>query len=212
MSTDFTAVRTMRQRWLKSFVFGLDDRLRKHNSVYEYSLHPDCFFRIQRDRAGRNFRFSDGTLLKPSDHVITLHVWNEHMPPMPEEGPTIDWARHIRRSVDLSFKLLAAHIESRPEYDRVRAIKGEMAMGTEEKIPNMARIAMHYGFESARCDGKALPLTERLHRIGENILGLMFVLATNPVAARLNVLRRGRALVYLPRDTLLRRYGKGRRP
>lgn len=213
MTTEITAVRTTRPRqWLQSFVFGLDDHLRKRYRVYEYTSHPDCIFRIQRDRAGCNFRFSDGTLLKASDPVISLHLWNEHIPLMTEEGPTIAWARRVKWDLEFSLGQLARHIETRHAYDGIRAIKADMTIGTAEKSPNLAWLATHCGFEAADCDDATLPIFERVHRIGENILGLMFVLATNPTAARLNILRRGRALVYMSRKTLIDRHIKARRP
>ncbi|HEX5500056.1 MAG TPA: hypothetical protein VFX03_12550, partial [Thermomicrobiales bacterium] len=46
----------------------------------------------------------------------------------------------------------------------------------------------------------------RLHRFGENLLGLMFVLARNPPSARFDVLFRDRAQIFLSRRALDRRY------
>ena len=47
-----------------------------------------------------------------------------------------------------------------------------------------------------------------LHRVGENILIFLLVLATNPVTAETPVLRRDHKLVYLSRAPLDRRYGR----
>ncbi len=71
------------------------------------------------------------------------------------------------------------------------------------------RLSARYGFEPA---AEPVPAgywhAGGLHRIGENILIFMLVLATNPVAAGPPVLRRDRKLVYLSRAALERRYGR----
>jgi hypothetical protein len=63
----------------------------------------------------------------------------------------------------------------------------------------------HFGFETVA----EQPPTwgQRLHQYGENLFGLLLVLAVNPVAARISILWRVRSQVLLPRKLFNQRYG-----
>ncbi len=188
-------------------VFALDARLQRREGVYEYSSDPDCLFRIQRSAATRYLEFRDGTRLPPGTPLLKLHLWNEQMPARPRKGSAVAWAREIGHRIDGSLRKLAAHLEADRELDDICAVCADMRLGTAQENRQIARLAGRYGFEDV--PGEEVGQARGLRRAGENCLGFLLVLASNPAAARLSVLRRDSAVVYLSRTTLERRYRSG---
>lgn len=186
-------------------VFALDERLRRRQEVFDYSNREDCVLRIQFDRADGHFALSDGTRLKPGDRLINIHLRNEHLPAIGAGGATIGWARHVARLLDRSLLELTRYLSARPALDDVTALCSVMNLARAEQSRQLERIAGRYGFEPIAESGEPT-FGRRLHQAGDNLLCLMLVLAHNPAAARLDVLRRGHTQVFLSRRVLDRRY------
>ncbi len=193
------------------FVFGLDQWLRHRQNIFEYAQDSACVFRIQPDVANLRCRLSDGTQIMPGRAVLWLHIWNEHIPRMGPNGPTLGWAIRFRRALDRSLESLAAHLLVRPELDEFCAICGNMVLGTPEQTGQLLHLAERLGFEQGLIERQKPSIGEQLHRRGENMLALLLVMAVNPTSARLAVLRRERTLVFMSRNRLLQLYGPGRR-
>ena len=195
--------------WLENAIYGLDRWLRRRQGVFEYSDSPDCVFRIQRVEADAPLTLPGGARIEPGMPLINLHLWNEHVPLMPPEGPTVAWARHFSRTLETSLRLLADFLDDAPDLDDIAALRADMRLGTAARGAQLVRIMSRYGFEPAS-DVVRLGAwrSSGLHQFGENILILLLVLATNPVAAGSPVLRRDHKLVYLSRAALERRYGR----
>lgn len=190
--------------WLEYAVFGLDRWLRRRQGVYEYCTHQDCLFRIQRAHADEAVILSDGTRIVAGAPLLVLHLWNEHMPVIAQNGATIAWARTISRAIDRSLRDLARYLANEPALDDVVALRADMRLGAADDIAQLVRIAKHYGFEEPRA---AHDHEGTLHRFGDNILIFLLVMATNPAAIRVPSLSRDYKPVYLSRAALERRYG-----
>jgi hypothetical protein len=186
--------------WLENAVFGLDRRLRRRHGVYEYSSDPDCIFRIQHMRSQHDIVLRDGTRIARGAPLIGLHLWNEQVPAIGPQGPTVAWARQFGRAVDNSLRTLAHYLADHPEYNDVAAIVADVRLGTAAQNLQLSR---RFGFEQVDCVAAD---TRVLHRFGENLLLLLLVLATNPATLSASVLRRDHKLVYLSRGKLERRY------
>jgi hypothetical protein len=106
----------------------------------------------------------------------------------------------------LSFRQLAAFMAHHPELDGVTAIRGNMAVATARSTTPLLRIMQHFGFEIVP-DNEPISVRRRLYEWGENILGLLLLLAVNPAVARISVLSRVRSQVLLSRQAFDRRYG-----
>ena len=191
--------------WPEQAIWALDQWLRERQGIYEYTDQAECLFRIQRERAPHSFDFSDGTRVRAGDPIIGLHLWNEHMPVMGRSGPTLAWARRTLRALDTSLRELAWFLQRRAEYADVRALYGNMCLGTAAQCEQLSRIVRPYGFEVLydRHSGR----TGSLHGLGQNILTAMLVLVTNPATLRTALLRRYRELLILSRATLESHYG-----
>jgi len=192
--------------WLAEAVFALDKWLQRRQGVFEYSTHPRCLFRMQVGRSHRHLLLRDGTHLRGGQRVVHLHLWNERIPPVPETGATIRWARQMQHGMAISLHELAGYLTARPELADVAAICADVPCGTESQAHQLSTIMAHYGFETIPEDAPA-PLLERLHRFGDNILISLMVLARNSVALRADTLRRVRVPIYLSRRGLAERFG-----
>jgi hypothetical protein len=195
--------------WLAEAIFAFDKWLRRCQGVVEYSTHPQCLFRLEIGRSRRQLLLSDGTPLRRGQRVARLHFWNDHIPPVPETGTTIRWARQMRHGIAISLRELVGYFASRPDLADVSVICADVPCGTQSQASQIAHVMARFGFETIFQEQPA-PLGERLHRFGENILISLTVLAQNSVTLRADTLRRVRVPIYLSRRGLVERFGSAR--
>jgi hypothetical protein len=191
---------------LYQLVFGLDILLRRWYAITEYSVENKCIFRIQLAEIGDIVRLADGTLVRPGDRIIDLHLWNEHLPRLPAEGATVKWALEMRRCLEVSLRELAAYLSVHQEFRDVRVLRGHIKLCVSEQCEQMARLCYRLGFEVAAVREPG-SLIERLHGFGQNILISLMVLALNAVAIRADTLRRTTLNAYLSRKQLMSSFG-----
>ena len=204
MSVVLSEKRGLRAIRPEQWVFGLDRWLRRWHGVYEFTAHRDCILRAERDLAEEPLLLSDGVRVHRGDPVLKIHLWNEHMPSMGRAGPTIAWARRVSRALDTSLRELARHVAQSGDLDALVAVCADMRLAPARQNARLARIVGRYGFEAAKDSRVGRPGPLRL--IGENILMVLLVLATNPSAFRAAVLRRDHSRVVISRAKLLRLY------
>jgi YkoP-like protein len=196
------------RRWLVEALSAFDDRQRRRQAVFEYTSDPACIFRIDVTRASRGVTLRDGTFVRPDDRVVRLHFWNEQIPTLPEDGATIAWARRMQRAIGASLEELARYLAAQPDLADIAVICGHVPSGTKSQSGQIARIMAYYGFETIP-ETEPLPLAERLHRFGENILISLIVLAHNAGALRSDTLARVRVPIFLSRRALDREFTAG---
>lgn len=204
MAVELSEKRGLRAIHPEQWVFSLDRWLRRWHGVYEFTAHRECLFRAERCLAEETLLLSDGARVRRGDHLLRIHLWNEQMPVMRRDGPTIAWARRASRAVETSLRELARHVAQCSDLDEVVAVCADMRLATTKESAQLARIVARYGFEAEKDSRVGRPGPLRL--IGENILMMLLVLASNPVAFRAAVLRRGHARVIISRSRLLRMY------
>ena len=189
--------------WLKSAVFALDRRIRRRIGVYEYTLHPQCLFRVQVVRLDDTLVLGDGTSVERGSRVLVLHLWNEQMPVIGPTGPTLAWARKADRAMDISLRELAGYLAAQPNLQDIEVICGNMPVIGSAQAEQLARILARYGFEAAVDDADRRSL---LHRFGDGVLVLMLVWAANPRAVRSAMLRCCNMRFCVSRTALEHRY------
>lgn len=193
-------------RWLDRAVFALDHWLCRRYGIYEYSSCAHCLFRIEPSLVEQDLSLSDGTTVRAGEPMLKLHLWNEHMPAMGPRGASVAWARGVSRAVDRSLRELAHHLARQPELSDVRVLGGDMRLGSTHQRAQFVRIASRYGFEP-QAPRAGARWHDGVHRVGDMLLILLLVLATNPVALRRAPLRHVPSCVYISRAALLSRYG-----
>lgn len=202
--------RSPEQRTLKSLlariIFRLDSALRRRQSIVEYTPDANCILRIKLCRIDAYVVLADGSSARAGDRIVDLHLWNEQIPPMAEQGASIAWARRMNLCFRYSLRELARYLAARPDLDDVKLVRCTMAFGGPERNRQMVRLIGRYGFEPVPAVARAT-MRERAHRFGENILISLMVLVRNAAALRRDTMRRGRTQVFLSRQVLQRRYG-----
>lgn len=203
MSAELSEKRSSTLPWVE-WVMKLDGWLRRRQGIYEYTTERRCLFRVELGRSDCSVTLADGTELASGDPVLVLHLWNEHIRPLTVRGPTVAWARHMSRAAHISLRELARYLQQNAELDDINAIYGDMQLGSARQAEQFTRIVSRYGFETVD-EGKP-DYDGALHRFGKNILILLLVAATNPVALRSAILRRFHRRVFISRAVLARRY------
>jgi hypothetical protein len=191
--------------WLAAAIFALDARLRRHQAVLEYTEHPSCIFRLQIDRSRRHLVLHDGTPLQPGQRIARLHFWSERVPPIPQSGPMIGWARQFQQGIAISLRELVHYLSLRPDLRDVAVICANAPSG------KLARIVARYSFEAISEDER-LPIGERIHRCGEDILISLIMFARHDRALRFASLRRIRVPIFVSRRALEERLGSAAEP
>ena len=192
--------------WLAGAIFAFDAWLRRHYAVFEYTDNAACIFRLSISRAPKSLTLRDGTQIHDGQRIARLHFWNEQVPALPKDGPTIAWARQMQRAIEISLRELALYMKSRADLGDITVVLGDVPNATGAQRDQLARIMARYGFE-AIVDAENLPLAERLHRLGENMLISLLVFAHNAGALRADTLQRVRLPIYLSRRILEREFG-----
>ena len=192
---------------LNALVSVIDKRLRSRDGIFEYTSCPRCIFRAQLSVNEKDIALSDGTRLSAGSHLIALHLWNEHIPSLPAAGPTLGWARRLCHDLEISLEELAAFLAGNPALDHITAIGGNAAFAPTPQTQAMVHSAMRLGFVRPVDPEDSPSIAQRLHRLGENILIAMLVIAHNPTAFRANSFRRDRVPLYLHRTELISRFG-----
>ncbi len=197
--------------WLAELLFALDAWLRRRQAVFEYTRDPHCVFRLDINRSLRALVLRDGTRVHRGQRMARLHFWNEQIPPVPKNGPTIAWARRMQQAIAISLAELACYLASRPDLSDIAVVCAEVPSGTRAQSEQLARIMGRYGFETIAEPAHSL-IAERARRFGENILISLIVLASNAAALRGDTLKRVRVPIYLSRRVLVEKFsGLGER-
>ncbi len=187
---------------------GLDVLLRRFLQIYEFSEDERCMLRLSIGKSDDDLTLSDGTRVRQGDIIGELHLWNEHIPPVPQSGPELAWALTFQRQLTLSFRELAAHAETDPRLEDVRAFRGEISFGGPYGVAHFGHLAERWGFDLVTPDG-GTGLWERLTGWGANVYAWSLIRAFNPASLEgdgLGQLRRDH--IWISRKVLISRYGR----
>jgi hypothetical protein len=195
-----------RHTLLERIVFAIDAALRRWYSVVEFTSDPTCILRIRVGRLERPLVLADGTCGRAGERFVDLHLWNEQIPAMPEEGASIAWARQMHLSFQHSLQQLVRYLATRPDLADIAVVRCTLMFASPERDAQMARLLGRYGFELVP-GASALTLSEHARRFGENIQISLVVLTRNRAALRRDTLRRGRTRMFMSRHALEQRYG-----
>lgn len=185
----------------------LDAYLRKRDGIFEFTDDSRCVLRVHLAAAESDICFSDGTMIRRGDPVGVLHLWNEHLATIPDDGPDLRWGSTLRRSLLRSFEALAHAAERDPRLARARAFGGNAVFVSRNGAPQIARMARRYGLEWIT-DRPAPTLGRRIHDFFENFLILGLQWAYNPRGVKGKGFVREREPLWMTRQTLLERYAQ----
>ena len=187
-------------RFLSWLVRAIDRRMRQRIDIWEFNQDPACILRVGTATARIGAQLADGTIIKPGDTIGVIHLWNERMPQIPAEGPTLAWARQFRGGLFGSFRLLADYVAESPRLAHIPAFGGELPFVF---TPATTRMLERLGLEIFD-DVPPRGLGERAIDLGSRIWTWLMRWAFNPGSARetrLSDLTRRPA--WISRNTLL---------
>ncbi|MGC8827072.1 MAG: YkoP family protein [Anaerolineae bacterium] len=167
----------------------LDHIIRRLTNVVEYWDDPGCIFRIQLAPAPHPISLSDGTHIPAGAPVLLLHLWNEHILPMPPAGPDLAWALETERRLRRSLRRLADWMMENPACETVQAIGGVTVLISPAGQDGSEHLLRRLGFE-------IFPWHHPLGRFGEfweNLYTWWLMWTFNPASLR------GRRLMELRR-------------
>ena len=143
---------------MRGLIRRFDLLVRRLEGVYEFNASSHGLLRLRRTRARERVALGEGRV-EPGEEVLELHLWNEHMPPLPREGPSLAWASRTERMFVASLRDLAREMRAAPSYRNVRALRAVTILLTPG--PGSAGpLATRLGFV-------VRPYRNRLGRFGE---------------------------------------------
>jgi hypothetical protein len=187
-------------------VRGVDALLRQRQHIHEFTADQQCLFRISAGEARRRILLSDGTVIRPGDPILELHLWNEHLPAMPAAGPSAAWAILMKRLLRRSLILTALHLEQERALAPIVALHGAPPFRSRLGAAQMLRAAKRFGFDLIEPDA---PVTwaSLVHDVLDGMLLWALMRAFNPSAQRSNGSSRHRYHLWISRQKLLCCFG-----
>ena len=197
---------------LKRMVHGLDTVLWRFRNIYEFSQDGRCLLRLSIGESEQDLTLSDGTCVNQGDLVGELHFWNEHIHPMPEEGPNLGWALTFQRQLSFSFRELATYFQIDAKCQGVVAFRGKISFGGPYGVAHFRGLAGRWGFDLVSPDGRT-GLRQRLMDWGTNLFAWSLIWAFNPASLGGDgpgQLRRDQ--IWISREVLVQKYGAPKSP
>ncbi len=191
-------------RALQKAVYALDGGLRRALGVFEFENNPDGLLRVRVTRAAHAVALPEVRIPKGAP-TLELHLWNEHVPPLPDEGPDLLWAAQVRRKLVASFRALGRAVARDPRFAKVQAVGGSTVLCFAGDGRREVKLFERLGFAVG-------PYRSPLGRFGEfweNLYTWAIMGAYNAATLRrrrLRQLRRGE--IWMTIGEFLSRYGE----
>ena len=167
--------------------------------------------RLAINRADCELRLADGTQIQPGDPVGEIHFWNEHLPPMPREGPNLAWARLFQRGMRRSFAQLAAYVEKDEHLKEIKAFRGEIFFGGHYGALQRSKVAESWGFEIMP-QHQPVTLWQKFSGFWQKGYALVLIWTFNSASLSDMELRQVKQdHIWISRQTLLCRYGANKK-
>jgi hypothetical protein len=191
---------------LDQAVRQIDARLRRQQHIFEFCRSSHCLLRVALTPARENLALPGGMAVRCGELTAELHLWNEHMPRIPDAGPNLSWAALAKSRMRESLELLAAWVQSDSQFARVRFFCADTLLGAGKSHPHVKRLATYFGFDLLDVPSPR-GWRERLIALGEGVHLWAMVRAFNPGAlAGRRLLRSQRHQFWMSREALLKKY------
>jgi ceramide glucosyltransferase len=184
----------------------LDAFLRRRQGIFEFSDAADCLFRISIGACEEPIALADGTMVGPGQKIGDLHLWNEHLPQMSADGPSLAWAHEAMLKAQKSLAMLAQTPEKDERLKGIQVFRARSNVTPRGGVRMLQRLA-----ERMHCELREPPqhggLGTKLHDLGENLLVWALVRTFNPGGLRGAKLMRKRSEFWISRKELMMKYG-----
>ena len=163
-----SAMRSIGGDFLRRLVRMADAALRRIGGVSEFETADDGLLRIAEGHAEHDFVFRDDTHVRRGQAVIDLHLWNEHLPPFPDEGFELGWEERVRQQLMASLHRLALRIADNTRLKGAQVLRMTISIPTLGQQSLLARLLISTGFEAGEMASRksAILLTLALSPVG----------------------------------------------
>jgi YkoP domain len=189
---------------LHTIINRFDAFQRRRQKVFEFTDDPDCLLRLQISQSKYQIHLPDCEM-SPGDQYLDLHLWNEHVPPIPPEGPNLAWASRTRRMFVASLSQVAELISKDPQYEEIKMVRGITVLLTLSDENIGKSMVERLGFT-------LMPYHQTLGRFGEfweNFYTYVLMWAFNPNSLRnRHLISSRRTEFWMCIDDFLQRYLK----
>lgn len=188
----------------------LDALLQQLYGIQEFCHDQECILRVSLAESDSDMLLSDGTQIRQRQPIAEIHFRNEFLPPIPEDGATLAWARAFIRQLAFSLTRLAIYVQRDPDYRDIQAFRGENSFVSrylEDRADQIIHWLGRWGFDVV-LEEDSRGLWQRFARFGANVYALALIWAFNSAS-----LKRGglwhmeRSQLWMSRNVLLSRYG-----
>ena len=188
-------------------VLALDALLRQVLHVFEFSRDEECILRLSISKSESDVTLADGTRIYCGDPIGEIHLWNEHIPPIPGSGADLAWARAFGRRWARSLAELAAYVDTDPRCRRIKAFRAVTSVGSGYPSMQMGRIVGRWGLQLLRKDQPS-SVWGRFAGWWEHMYGVALIWAFNPSRHKPRDLQDlSRDQLWISRDVLLSMHG-----
>jgi len=188
---------------MRTLMRRIDALMLRVLGIFEFSDDPACVLRLQITQAPRSLHLND-CVVDAGEPVLELHLWNEHIPPLPPSGPDLAWATLMRRLLIRSFRALSEQMRCDSRLADVRAVGGVMSWLTIKGHPAGELLLRRLGFT-------VMPSHNPLGQFGEfweNLYSWLIMWAFNAASLRNRQLwNMRRAEMWMSVEEFLSRYG-----
>mgnify|MGYP001828851877 CR=1 FL=1 len=137
----------------------LDAVLHRISGNYAFCDDAGCLLRLRRTPARHAMKLP-GTTIHRGEPVLELHVWNQHVPPMPADGASLAWALDVRRMLSQSLQLVAGEMLRDPVLAGIRAVGGDSVMVDLDGTSGSRKLMERLGFTVMAYQGSLSRFTE----------------------------------------------------
>lgn len=188
---------------MRVLIRRFDALLSRILGVYEFCDDVNCVLRLQISQASRALCFA-GQKVNIGESVLLLHLWNEHIPHIPQDGPDLAWAAQMRRLFLHSLRAVAVYMASDQSLTQVSFIGGTTTLFSPQGQSGGRRFLQRLGFT-------ILPYRSPLGRFGEfweNFYAWWLMWTFNTVSLRhRRLLQLRRSEFWITVDEFLKLYG-----
>ena len=191
---------------MRRLIRAFDRWLSDVEGVFLFSEDPQGLIRLRWAQADGDVPLEDGRVLRGA-RILELHLWNDHLPPMPELGPDLAWARKVERGFVRSLRSLALELRTNRAYEQAVAVRGTTVLLNPADPSGGESLMARLGFAT-------LPSPRSLGGFGdfwENFYAWWLMWAYNQASLRhRRLLRLRRMEIWISRQQLLAKYGRER--
>jgi hypothetical protein len=188
---------------VRTLIRLFDRFLRWRLRVFEFCEDPSCILRLRLARAPHSIPLPDGEI-PAGAKLLELHLWNERMLRLPQEGADVGIATQAGRMLLFSCQAAARELQHNPSMSGVQVVGSITVLIGPDEGSGGARLFKRLGFT-------LFPYHNPLGRFGEfwenfYTWGLMWTFNAPSLRYR-QLFRMRRTEMWISAKEFVRRYG-----